>query len=590
MTPYDARSITVLRGLEAVRRRPAMYVGSTGPQGCLQLALELVQNAVDEARAGSATTVVVLLDVDGSIVVEDDGRGIPVDLHPDAGIPAAELVLTTLHAGGKFGPGTYDAPGGLHGVGLSCVNALSSRLELEVHRDGGVFRQSYARGCALGPLVRAGDSSVTGTRVRFVPDPQIFGDACVPVEPLRRELRAQAALHPGLSVRFVDVAAGTDTTWKDEVALEGLLTELARGHAPVHRHAVCVHGHEDGLHVDLVLQWTWGWSEDLHAWVNGIATPQGGTHVEGMKAGLAQALNAHARARGALDGGDALPGLDLREGLVAVLSVRMDDPEFEGQTKTALRTPSARAAVERVVVGGLTSVLAAHPALGDALIERARDASRARSAARRAGERVRFRRVDYDFDRDVYRQQFGIRSKNWHQSARWITDGALLGAHAAACAVGPDARVLDVCCGSGVVGAAFKDRVGHVTGLDITPEMVALARTRLDDVVQGDVYDLPFPEATFDLVVNREVLHLLPSPERPVAEVFRVLRPGGLVRIQTHRGDPVPAGEYHGVHGCYYPSAEAFAAEFTAAGLDVLSATSGQGHALWHWVTARRPA
>ncbi len=527
MSTYDARSITVLRGLEAVRRRPAMYVGSTDARGVLQLVLELVHNAVDEARAGFAAHLVVTLDADGSVVVEDDGRGIPVDVHPEAGIPAVELVLTTLHAGGKFAAGTYDAPGGLHGVGLSCVNALSARLAVQIRREGGVYRQSYAQGHPQGPLARTGDAPTTGTRVRFLADPVIFGDARVPVDALRRELRAQAALHPGLSVRLIDVAAGTDTRWKEDTALEGLVAELAEGRAPVHPAPVRVRGDDAGVALDLALQWTWGWSEDLHAWVNGIATPQGGTHVEGMKAGIAQALNAHARARGALEAGDTLPGLDLREGLTAVLSVRIDEPEFEGQTKTALRTPSARGSVERVVAEGLGAVLAAQPALGDAIVERARDASRARAAARRAGERVRFRRVDYGFDRDVYRQQFGIRSKNWHQSARWITDSALLGAHAAACDVGPDARVLDVCCGSGVVGAAFRDRVGHITGLDITPEMVALARTRLDEVVQGDVYDIPFPDASFDLVVNREVLHLLPHPERPVAEVFRVLRPGG---------------------------------------------------------------
>ena len=350
MSTYDARAITVLRGLEAVRRRPAMYVGATDAQGCLQLAREVVQNAVDEARAGFAHHLTVTVDTDGSVTVEDDGRGIPVDLHPEAGIPAAELVLTTLHAGGKFARGSYDAPGGLHGVGLSCVNALSAHLTLDVHRDGGVYTQSYAQGRPLGPLVRTGGSSRTGTCVRFLPDPAIFGDARLPVDALRRELRAQAALHPGLSVRLVDRVDNTDTIWKDETALAGLVAELAAGRAPVHPSAVQVRGTDDGITLDLALQWTWGWSEDLHAWVNGIATPQGGTHVEGMKAGIAEALNAHARARGLLERGDTLPGLDLREGLTAVLSVRMEEPAFEGQTKTALRTPSARSSVERVVV------------------------------------------------------------------------------------------------------------------------------------------------------------------------------------------------------------------------------------------------
>lgn len=221
-----------------------------------------------------------------------------------------------------------------------------------------------------------------------------------------------------------------------------------------------------------------------------------------------------------------LLGSDLREGLVGVLSLRMRDPEFEGQTKLQLTSPVG-ATVQRILEKSLVAHLSTNPELSRRIIGKTLEAGRARLAARRAGERARYRSFDSVVSKEVYRQQFGIRSSNWHQSARWLTDGGLLGTHAAACAVSPDAEVLDVCCGSGVVGASFRGKVKKITGLDLTPQMVALAKERLDEVIQGDVYAIPFEKDRFDLVVNREVLHLLPEPHRPVAEVFRVLKPGG---------------------------------------------------------------
>lgn len=535
---YDAASIVVLEGLAPVRRRPAMYVGSTGPAGVLALVVEVVQNAIDEALAGACTRVTVTVRADGAVEVRDDGRGIPVDPLP-SGRPAAEVVLTTLHAGGKFGSAAYGVAGGLHGVGVSCVNALSYRFEAEIARDGGRWGLACLRGVLTEPVTRFGDTDDRGTTIRFWPDPAIFPDPAVPDALLAPWLHAQAFLHDDLTVVYDNRAAGVYETWRYASGVAGFVTWRNRAREVVHANVATVAGERDGIVVSGALQWTHGYAEDVAAYVNGVHTAQGGTHVDGLRAALTRVVQAHARRAGLLDGDELLGGTDVREGLTAVLSLRLREPEFEGQTKAALTTPAAARVVEALVTEQLSAWLVAHPAAAAAIVGRAVEASRARTAARRASERARYQRVDHDFSREVYRRQFGVRSKNWHASARWITDEAILAEHAAHCAVRPDAEVLDVCCGSGVVGAAFRGRVGHITGLDLTPEMVALSRERLDTVVQGDVYHIPFPDARFDLVVNREVLHLLPNPERPLAEVFRVLRPGGQFVV----GQWVPYGD-----------------------------------------------
>lgn len=524
---YDASSITVLEGLEPVRRRPAMYVGSTGPAGVFNLAVEVVQNAVDEALAGHCTAIDVTVHDDGSIEVQDDGRGIPVDDLP-SGRSAAEVVLTTLHAGGKFGTGAYFAAGGLHGVGVSCVNALSAWLVLTVQRDGGAWRARFERGEVVEPLVRlAAQPDGHGTRIHFAPDPSIFPDPIVPEARLAAWLHAQAFLNEGLAIRYDNRLTGVAESWAYASGVAGFVAWLNREREAVHAEPAHLRGEGKGIQVDVALQWTHAYAEDVQAYVNGVHTPQGGTHVEGLRAALTQVINGYAASAHLLEGAESIAGYDLREGLTAVLSVRMGEPEFEGQTKAVLTTRAATDVVQHVVAQALVDWLTGHPAEAAAIVGRALEASRARAAARRASERARYQRVDLDFSRDVYREQFGIRSTNWHASARWITDGAILAEHAAHCKVAPDAKVLDVCCGSGVVGNAFRGKVGHITGLDLTPEMIKLSRTRLDEVVQGDVYDIPFPAASFDLVCNREVLHLLPNPERPVSEVFRVCKPGG---------------------------------------------------------------
>lgn len=522
---YNAASITVLRSLEAVRRRPAMYIGSTGPEGVQNLVVEVMQNAVDEALGGHATRIDVVLDADGSCVVQDDGRGIPVDPLAPSGRPAAEIVATTLHSGSKFVDGVYQRPGGLHGVGLACVNALSDSLVLEVTRDGGRWRGTFHHGDVVEPMDRVGGAQGHGTRVRFLPDPAIFGAARLDAAAVEAWLRAQGWLVPGLTLTLR--APDREVSFRSDDGLVGYARWLVGSGELVHAAPIAVRGGADGVEVDAALQWTRAYTEQVEAFVNNVRTAQGGTHVDGLRAAVARTVEAYAATHHLLDPGETLAGYDVYEGLVVALSVRVREPEFEGQTKSMLTSGAVAAAVRQVVSAGLAAFFAGAPLEAAAIVGRAVEAARARTASRRASERARYQRADIRVDKDVYRQQFGIRSKNWHDSARWITDAGLLGLHGGSCVADEGAVVLDVCCGSGVVGASFRGRVKKIIGLDLTPEMAALARTRLDEVVLADVYDIPFPEASFDVVCNREVLHLLPQPERPVAEVYRVLKPGG---------------------------------------------------------------
>ena len=520
---YDAQHIVVLSGIEAIRLRPTLFIGALGASGVSHLLTEVVQNAVDEALAGHNGRIAVTGAADGTWTVEDAGRGIPVDPHPATGRPALEVVVSTLHSGGKFWGGAYIAPGGLHGVGLAAVNALSSAFSVEVRRHGEAHRLVCARGQILSPCAPVGPAEGRGTTVSFRPDPSIFGEAQVDLAALRARLQAQAFLTPGLSVSLT--LPDQSWSWCEPEGLSGLVRSHNEGRELVHPAPIAFSGAEGEVSVQVALQWTQGWSEDAHSFVNGIHTPKGGAHADGFNAALLRVLSE--AAAGLLEEGEALSGIDLREGLTSALSLRMPVPAFDGQAKAALASREVEPLVSRLVEAGLRAAFAADPALAAAVVGRALEAGRARAASRRASARARYRKQNLRVDHAVYREQFGIRSKNWHQSARWITDQTLLGAHAALCEAPVDAVVLDICCGSGVVGASFKGKVGHITGLDLTPEMAALARTRLDDVVLADVYDIPFPEGRFDLVTNREVLHLFPHPERPVSEVFRVLKPGG---------------------------------------------------------------
>ncbi len=525
---YDAGTITVLSGLEAIRHRPAMYVGSTGAEGVHHLVDEVVQNAVDEAMAGACTRILVTLHADGSMSVEDNGRGIPTDPHPDLGRPACEVVLTHLHAGGKFGGAGYHVAGGLHGVGLSCVNALSAWLSLDTWREGSHHRQRFTRGDPDQDVQVVGSEDRTGTRLQFLPDPEIFNGAQLSTRDLARRLQEQAFLHPGLQIQLIEEASKLDQTYAYDTGIVGFVEYLNQGRSPLHP-TLHLQGEADSLQIDVAMQWTGGYAEAVSSYVNSIPTPQGGTHLDGLKHAITLAVNRYANSNRLLnpDADEEIAGYDIREGLTCVLSVKMAQPEFEGQTKTTLTSAGAAPAVESFVSQALSAFMNDHPSVAATIVGKALEASRARAAARRASERARYQLADAGIDKEVYLAQFGIRSRNWHESAIWLTHEELLSSHADLTRMPEDAKVLDVCCGSGVVGAAFKDRVGSVEGLDLTPEMIAMAETRLDKVHRGDVYDLPFEDCSYDMVVNREVLHLLPRPERPVSEIVRVLKPGG---------------------------------------------------------------
>ena len=523
-SPYNASSIVVLEGLQAVRLRPAMYVGSTGAAGVMQLVVEVLQNSLDEALSGRAQRIDVSVDADGTWTISDDGGGIPVEPMAD-GRPAAEVVVTTLHAGGKFRDGAYRLPGGMHGVGLTCVNALSERFELEVCRDGGRWRGAWVRGEQSEAFHRVEDATGSGTTVRFTPDPAIFGAARVDVDAVEAWLRAQSWLTGGL--RCALSRAGQTVRFSSDEGIGGFVRWMADDEELVHAQALVIQGEESGVTVEAALLWTRAFAEDVQCYVNHVHTALGGSHLDGLRAAVGHQLARFALEQKLIDPTEPLGSTDAMEGLVAVLSVRMRDPHFEGQTKTRLLDDAAGAAVEHVLAGGLAAWLRSNPVEASAIVGRAIEAGRARLASRRASERARYERVEHLVDKDIYRQQFGIRSKNWHASADWITNAGLLGLHGGSSMMSKDAVILDVCCGSGVVGNSFRGKVGKIIGLDLTPEMAALARTRLDEVVQGDVYDIPFPDNSFDGVCNREVLHLLPQPERPLSEIFRVIKPGG---------------------------------------------------------------
>ncbi len=536
---YSARQIVVLPGLEAVRRRPAMYVGSTGSEGLHHLVFEVVENSIDESLAGFCTAIEVVLHEDGSCAVSDNGRGIPVDLHPDLGRPACELVLTTLHAGSKFGGEAYEVSGGLHGIGVSCVNALSAWTRLEVHRDGRHHGQHFERGRVVSEVRDLGPSERSGTLLHFLPDPEIFSHDLDPAV-LAPRLEELAFLHPGIEILLDDRRGHQTRRWQYETGLAGYVHHLNHGRVALHADPIHFDGVSEGVELEVALQWTTAYTERLTGYVNSIHTAQGGTHIAGLQAALTYAVNRYAEDHHLLsrDAGEDIAGYDIREGLTAVLSLRMSEPEFGGQTKSLLASRVTRQ-VEVVVVAGLLDFLEGHREIALRIVGKALEASRARLAARRASERASYRIIDPKVSEEVYIEQFGIRSANWHESCSWLTSQPLLEAHAAMADVPEDAVLLDVCCGSGVVGEAFRSKVSKIVGLDLTPEMVAKAETRLDEVHQGNVYDIPFEEGSFDVVCTREVLHLLPRPQRPVAQIFRVLKPGGLFVV----GQILPYGE-----------------------------------------------
>jgi len=389
---YDASSIDVLEGLEAVRRRPGMYIGDTGPRGFHHLLYEILDNSVDEALAGFASRVEVTLHADGSASVRDDGRGIPVDLHPLLGRPGVEVVMTVLHAGGKFSGKVYKVSGGLHGVGASVVNALSEWTEVEVTRDGYLWRQTFSRGNPTSELVKVGPAQGSGTTVRFKPDREIFGDRSFSADAVRGRLRELSFLVPGLVLVFRDDRG--DEPFEEVFLQRGGLADfvdlLCEGSERLFDEPLVVSGERDGVSVEVALLYEDSDIERLYSFANLIPTRDGGTHVSGFRSALTRAVNEVCSRRKLLNGKkfDSISGDDLREGLVAVLSVKLPDPQFEGQTKGKLGNVEVKGAVESVVYEGLCSLFEEREEALKAIVEKAIKTREIREAERRARELV----------------------------------------------------------------------------------------------------------------------------------------------------------------------------------------------------------
>jgi DNA gyrase subunit B len=391
---YAAKDITVLKGLEPVRERPGMYIGSTGPSGLHHLVYEVVDNAVDEALAGHCTRIVVTLLADGGCRVSDDGRGIPVDEHPEnPGKSAAEIVLTVLHAGGKFGGEGYKISGGLHGVGVSVVNALSTRLELEIHRDGAEWYMAFADGgVAEAPLERRGPSDRHGTTVTFWPDASIFEETEFRAQTLLERLREMAFLNRGLEIVFRDErpAEPVEQVYKFDGGIIDFVRHLNASKEPIFGDVVYFAEATDASEVEVAMQWNSGYHEGIHSFANNIATTEGGMHEEGFKKALTNAVNKYARGKGLLkDKDDNLQGEDIREGLTAIVSVKLRSPQFEGQTKTKLGNTEMRSFTERVVNEKFGDWLEERPGEGRTIVGKATQAARARIAARQARDLTR---------------------------------------------------------------------------------------------------------------------------------------------------------------------------------------------------------
>ncbi len=389
---YDARSITVLEGLEAVRKRPGMYIGSTGERGLHHLVYEVVDNAVDEALAGYCDTIDVTLLADGGVRVRDDGRGIPVDEHPVEHRPALEIVMTTLHAGGKFDGKSYAVSGGLHGVGVSVVNALSRRLDAEVRRDGYVWSQSYERGDMTGPIVRGAATDETGTTITFWPDGNIFETNEWSFETLSRRMQEMAFLNRNLAITITDERQ--DEPRVAEYVYAGGIADFVRyinaSKERVHGSVIDFGEDGEGISVEIAMQWTAAYTESVHTFANTINTAEGGTHEEGFRAALTTIVNRYARDQKLLrEKDDNLTGDDVREGLTAIVSVKLAEPQFEGQTKTKLGNTEAKSFVQKACNDHLRDWFDRNPGEAKDIINKASQASRARIAARQARDLTR---------------------------------------------------------------------------------------------------------------------------------------------------------------------------------------------------------
>ena len=388
---YDAAQIQVLEGLEAVRKRPGMYIGSTGSKGLHHLVYEIVDNSVDEALAGYCSTIKVTICKDNSITVEDDGRGMPVDKHPKLKIPAVEVIHTVLHAGGKFGGGGYKVSGGLHGVGASVVNALSTHMEVEIKRNGKIYKQCYERGKTVTPLEIIGESKKTGSKTSFWPDPEIFETTVFDYDILEHRLREMAFLNKGIKIIFKDERDGKkrNETFHYEGGIKEFVKFQNQNKDAIHPDVIYFEMVKENCEVEVAMQYTENYNELVLGYANNINTTDGGTHIIGFKSALTRTFNDYGKKAKILKENDTLSGEDVREGLTAIVSVKLEEPQFEGQTKAKLGNPDMRGFVETTTNENLTAFLEENPAQAKIILEKCIKAARAREAARKARDLTR---------------------------------------------------------------------------------------------------------------------------------------------------------------------------------------------------------
>ncbi|MBU0547624.1 MAG: DNA topoisomerase (ATP-hydrolyzing) subunit B [Candidatus Omnitrophica bacterium] len=386
---YDATSIQVLEGIEAVRRRPAMYIGDTSTRGLHHLVYEVVDNSVDESLAGFCDSISVCVQLDNSVTVVDNGRGIPVDIHKTEKKPAVEVALTTLHAGGKFDHRSYKVSGGLHGVGVSCVNALSDWLEVEVKRDGKIYHQRYERGKTVSKLTVIGKSNSTGTKITFKPDKTIFTKTDYSYDILSQRLRELAFLNKGLKIKLMDERSDKETVFEFSGGIVSFVEYLNKNKNPLHNKVVYFEKLQDDINVEVALQYNDGYAETMFSFANNINTMEGGTHLSGFKSALTRGINQYAKSKNLLKDNIAITGDDVREGLTAVISVQVPNPQFEGQTKTKLGNSEVEGLVASASLDALSGYFEENPSVANKIIDKVIVASRAREAARKARELTR---------------------------------------------------------------------------------------------------------------------------------------------------------------------------------------------------------
>ena len=394
-TEYNASEIQVLEGLEAVRKRPGMYIGSTSASGLHHLVYEIVDNAIDEALAGYCTDITVTINEGDTITVTDNGRGIPVDIQAQTGRPALEVVFTVLHAGGKFGGGGYKVSGGLHGVGASVVNALSEWLTVQVHKDGKIYEMKFSRGNITQEMKVIGETDHTGTTVTFKPDPEMFDTLEYDYETLHTRMREQAFLNAGLRITISDARPGREKS--EAMCYEGgireFVTFINRNKTPLHEEVIYLSGAKGDSTAEIAIQYNDGYNETLVSFANDIHTPEGGMHETGFKAALTRVLNAYGLKYGMIKEGDKVSGEDVREGITAVISVKLTEAQFEGQTKAKLGNAHIRTLVDSIVSDQLAVYLEEHPVVARTILDKAMTANRAREAARKARESIRRKTV-----------------------------------------------------------------------------------------------------------------------------------------------------------------------------------------------------